>query len=108
MKISENNRQRSCDYDQEYNDIDQSCAGVIGVFAQNKLRIIDDNNNFIEREVEHVNRTVFDNDTKLTIEVKEAIAASYASVKNGIIVGVWNIEDECVCLSMFGRSWSRI
>ena len=49
-KISENNRQRIYDYDQECNEIDQTCAGVIGVFVQNKLRMIDENSNFIKRE----------------------------------------------------------
>ena len=35
VKISENNRQRIYEYDQECNEIDQSCAGVIGLFVQN-------------------------------------------------------------------------
>ena len=73
----------------------------------NKLRRIDENNNFIEREVEHGNRTVFDDDIKFAIEGKEAIAVTDASINNGIMAGAWKIEDEHECVSMCGRSWYR-
>ena len=42
-KISENNRQRIYEHDQECNEIDQSCVGMIGAFAHNKLRTTDNN-----------------------------------------------------------------
>ena len=69
----------------------------MGVWS-NKLRTIDENNNFIEREVEHGNRTVFDDDIKLAIEGKEAIAVTDVSMNNGIMAGAWKIEDEHECV----------
>ena len=41
MKRSEINWQMIYEYDQKCNEIDQSCAKVIGMFVQNKLRIIE-------------------------------------------------------------------
>ena len=66
----------------------------IGAFGQNKLRIIDANCNFIEREEEEDNRTVFNEDIKLKIERKEAIATKDASVKDANMAGVWKIEED--------------
>ena len=51
-KISENNRQRIYEHDKECNEIDQICAEVIGLLAQNKFRITDEDSNFAEREKE--------------------------------------------------------
>ena len=107
VKARENNRQSICEHDEEFNEIDQSCKGVIGAFGQKKLRIIDANCNFVEREEEQGNRTVFNKYVKLAIERNEAIAATDASVKDRIMEGVWEIEDDHGRMSMCGRIWSR-
>ena len=54
-KARENNRQRTHEHKKDWNEIDQSCEGVIGAFAQNKLRIVDAKCNFIERHEEEGN-----------------------------------------------------
>ena len=46
-------------------------------------------------------------DTKLAIEKNEDTAATDTSVKDGIMEGVWKIEEDFEHVSMCGRSWSR-
>ena len=69
-----------------------------------KKKITDKNYNFKEREEEHGNRKVFNEDTTLSIKRNEAIAVIDVSVNDGIIAGVWMIADNCECVSMSGRS----
>ena len=71
-----------------------------------KLRIIDENSDFIEREEEQGNITIFNDDKKLETERNESTSATDASTKDGILVGVQKIEDDYECVSMRGRSWS--
>ena len=58
-KISKNNWQKIHEHNQEFKEIDQSCARVIGEFYHKKLRTIDENINFIEREAQQGNVTIF-------------------------------------------------
>ena len=59
---------------------------MIRAFVQNKLRIIDENSNFAEREEEQCNITVFNEDMKLAIKRNEDATVTDESVKDGIMV----------------------
>ena len=67
---------------------------MIGVFAQYKIRRIYENSNFVEREVEYGNRTVFNDDATLAIEVNEAMKVTDAYVKDRIMPGAWKIKND--------------
>ena len=47
-KEDENNRQGVCEFERNCADIEESTEGVIGVFVNNKLRIVDKKKLFIK------------------------------------------------------------
>ena len=93
IKVRDNNGQNKYEYEKEEEVIEVQCKGVIGVFVNNKLRIIDTNSDFQEIPQEDFEIIVFSEDIKQTIAENEAIAATAASVKDGIMAGVWKIQD---------------
>ena len=80
---------------------------MIGVFVNDKLRIVDKNCNFQEMIQEEVIRIVFSEDIKQAIVKNEAIAATDASVKDGIMASVWEIEDLYECMSKINSIRSK-
>ena len=98
QKISENNRQIHYQCEDECNEIEEQSACVIFVFTNNKLRVIDENNGFQEKNQEEVNIIILDDEVKKAIESKEAIEAIYASVKERNMTGVQRTEDS-YCIS---------
>ena len=45
-KVNKNNGQNKHECEKEEEDIEEACEGIIGVNVNDKLRIIDKNNNF--------------------------------------------------------------
>ena len=58
-KVNENNRQSAYKYENKCDEIEEQSKGLIGVFINNKLIIIDDNCNFTCRRQEDVSRFFF-------------------------------------------------
>ena len=107
VKVSDNNGQNKYEYEKEEEEIEVQCEGVIGVFVNNKLRIIDTNSDFQEIPQEDLEIIVFSEDIKQAIAENEAIAATDASVKDGIMAGVWKIQAFYECASNGNSMWSR-
>ena len=75
-KVNEKNGQNKYEYEKEEEEIEVQCEGVIGLFVNNTLRIIDKNSNFQETHQEDLRIIVFSEEIKQAIVVKEAIAAT--------------------------------
>ena len=70
----------------------EQITGEIGVFINNKLRIIDEKCDLQEEIQEEVSMIIFNKEVKQMIASNEAISAIDASVKKGNMAGLWRIE----------------
>ena len=70
------------------------CYGMLGLFKNGYLRIIDNDKEFVCDEIIDEEGKRLSEDTMQAIKNKEANAATDASVKYECMAGVWTIEDE--------------
>ena len=88
-KVSENNGQNKCEHEKEDKKIEERSEGTIGVHGNDELLILGTNRNFQAMIQEDAIRIVFSEEIKQPIVENEEIAATDASVKDGIMTGVW-------------------
>ena len=87
-KTNRNNIQDKHEYEKEAEEIEDNSQGVIRVFINNTLRIIDRNCNFQHMHQEDASRFVFNDEIEQEIVRKEVIAVTDASDKHVSMTGV--------------------
>ena len=95
----------------ESGDVEHKCVGAIGAFEEGKLRITEENNNFIEVVKEEVSVKLFHKHRINAIENNEVVAATDNSMKERCMVGCCEIkyyygtleEENCVKSNKCGQ-----
>ena len=59
-KVDENDRQGVCEFEESFIDVEELTKGVIGVFVNNKLRIVDKEKDFIHDSNIEINDVTLD------------------------------------------------